>query len=77
LDINRAVTPIPGVDLAEIFWVREESQVGNDNDVSYRTLKLQISWCSIHPHFVGPRVKVHINPDGPHALVASTAHNKH
>ncbi|RBP14008.1 integrase-like protein [Roseiarcus fermentans] len=35
-------TPIPGVDLDEILCVQEERQVGNDNCVSYRTLKLQI-----------------------------------
>ena len=37
-----AFTPIPGVDLDEILCVEEERQVGNDNCVSYRTLKLQI-----------------------------------
>jgi transposase len=36
-----AFTPIPGVDLDEILCVQEERQVGNDNCVSYRTLKLQ------------------------------------
>jgi hypothetical protein len=35
-----AFTPIPGVDLGEILCVEEERQVGNDNCVSYRTLKL-------------------------------------
>jgi transposase len=34
-----AFTPIPGVDLDEILCVQEERQVGNDNCVSYRTLK--------------------------------------
>jgi hypothetical protein len=34
-----AFTPIPGVDLDEILCVEEERQVGNDNCVSYRTLK--------------------------------------
>ena len=37
-----AFTPIPGVDLDEILCVEEERQVGQDNCVSYRTLKLQI-----------------------------------
>ena len=36
-----AFTPIPGVDLDEILCVEEERQVGQDNCVSYRTLKLQ------------------------------------
>ena len=36
-----AFTPIPGVDLDEILCVQEERQVGNDNCVSYRTLKLR------------------------------------
>jgi Winged helix-turn helix len=39
---SSAFTPIPGVDLDEILCVEEERQVGNDNCVSYRTLKLQI-----------------------------------
>ena len=34
-----AFTPIPGVDLDEILCVEEERQVGQDNCVSYRTLK--------------------------------------
>ena len=37
-----AFVAIPGVDLDEILCVQEERQVGNDNCVSYRTLKLQI-----------------------------------
>jgi hypothetical protein len=39
---SSAFTPIPGVDLDEILCVEEERQVGNDNCVSYRTLKLQL-----------------------------------
>jgi hypothetical protein len=34
-----AFTPIPGVDLDEILCIQEERQIGNDNCVSYRTLK--------------------------------------
>ena len=56
-----AFTPIPGVDLDEILCVQEERQVGNDNCVSYRTLKLQIPESPMRPHFVkaarsGPRL---------------------
>ena len=46
-----AFTPIPGVDLDEIVCVQEERQVGNDNCVSYRTLKLQIPESPIAPAF--------------------------
>ena len=48
--------------------MQEERQVGNDNCVSYRTLKLQIPESPMRPHFVKARVKVHIYPDGSHAL---------
>jgi transposase len=61
-------TPIPGVDLDEILCVQEERQVGNDNCVSYRKLKLQIPESPMRPHFVKARVKVHVYPDGSHAL---------
>ncbi len=59
-----AFTPIPGVDLDEILCVEEERQVGHDNCVSYRTLKLQIPESPMRPHFVKARVKVHVYPDG-------------
>jgi transposase len=63
-----AFTAMPGVDLDEILCVEEERQVGNDNCVSYRTLKLQIPESPMRPHFVKARVKVHVYPDGSHAL---------
>jgi hypothetical protein len=40
----------------------------NDNCVSSRTLKLQIPPSPLRPHFVKARVKVHVYPDGSHAL---------
>ena len=63
-----AFTPIPGVDLDEILCLEEERQVGNDNCISYRTLKLQIPESPMRPHFVKARVKVHVYPDGSHAV---------
>ena len=63
-----AFTPIPGVDHDEILCVQEERQVGNDNCVSYRTLKLQIPESPLRLHFVKARVKVHLYPDGSHAV---------
>jgi transposase len=63
-----AFTPIPDVDLDEILCVQEERQVGCDNCVSYRTLKLQIPESPMRPHFVRARVKVHVYSDGSHAL---------
>ena len=63
-----AFTPIPGVDLDEILCVEEERQVGQDNCVSYRTLKLQIPESPMRAHFVKARVKVHVYPDGSHAV---------
>jgi hypothetical protein len=61
-------TAIPGVALDEILCVQEERLVGQDNCVSYRTLKLQIPESPMRPHFVKARVKVHVYPDGSHAL---------
>jgi transposase len=63
-----AFTPIPGVDLDEILCVEEERQVGNDNCVSYQTLKLQIPESPMRPHFVKARIKVRVYPHGAHAL---------
>ena len=64
-----AFTPIPGVDLDEILCVQEERQVGADNCVSCTgTSKLQIPESPMRPHFVKARVKVHVYPDGSHAL---------
>jgi hypothetical protein len=48
--------------------VQEERQVMNDNCVSYRTPKLQIPESPMRPHFVRARVKVHVYPDGSHAV---------
>jgi transposase len=63
-----AFTPIPGVNLDDILCIQEERQVGNDNCVSYRKLKLQIPESPMRPHFVKARVKVHVYPDGSHAV---------
>ena len=63
-----AFTAIPGVDLDDILCVHEERQVGNDNCVSFRTLKLQIPESPMRPHFVKARVRVHLYPDGSHAV---------
>jgi hypothetical protein len=63
-----AFTPIPGVNLDEILCVQDERQVGNDNWVSFRTLKLQIPESPLRPHFVKARVKVHLYLDGSHAV---------
>jgi hypothetical protein len=46
-----AFTPISGVDLDEILCVQEERQVGNDNCVSFRTLKLSGQTAQRSPHF--------------------------
>jgi hypothetical protein len=48
--------------------VQEERQVMNDNCVSYRTLKLQIPESPMRAHFVKARIRVHVYPDGSHAL---------
>lgn len=63
-----AFVAIPGVDLDEILCVQEERQVGNDNCVSFRRLKLQIPESPLRAHFVRARVKVRQYPDGSYAV---------
>ena len=63
-----AFVAIPGVDLAEILCVQEERDVGNDNCVRFKTLKLQIPESPLRAHFVKARVKVRQYPDGTHAV---------
>jgi hypothetical protein len=57
----------------EILCVEEERQVGHDNCVSCRTLKLQIPESPMRPHFVKARVRVHLYPDGAHASFTGRA----
>src|SRR4029077_16250563 len=45
--------------------VEEERQVGQDNCVSYRTLKLQIPESPMRPHFVKARVRCMSIPTAP------------
>jgi transposase len=63
-----AFVAIPGVDLTEILCVQEERQVGNDNCVSFKRLKLQIPESPLRAHFVKAHVKVRQYPDGRHAI---------
>jgi transposase len=63
-----ALVTIPGVDRAEILCVQEERDVGNDNCVRFKTLKLQIPESPLRAHFVKARVKVRQYPDGTHAV---------
>ena len=59
---------IPGVELAEILCIQEERQVGNDNCVRFRNLRLQIPESPLRAHFVKATVKVRQYPDGRHAI---------
>jgi transposase len=63
-----AFVAIPGVDLTEILCLQEERKVGNDNCVSFNTLKLQIPESPLRPHFVKATVKVRQYHDGSHAI---------
>ena len=62
-----AFTPSPRVNLDEIPCVQEERQVMNDKGVS-DTRKRPIPESPMRPPFVKARVKVHLYPDGSHAL---------
>jgi hypothetical protein len=63
-----AFVAVVGVDLAEILCVQKERQVGNDNCVRFKTLRLQIPESPLRAHFVKATVKVHQYPDGRHAI---------
>ncbi|MGL5114962.1 MAG: hypothetical protein ACRC7C_06515, partial [Beijerinckiaceae bacterium] len=55
-------------DLAEILCLQEERKVGQDNCVSFNTLKLQIPESPLRAHFVKATVKVRQYHDGTHAI---------
>ena len=63
-----AFVAIPGVDLAEVLCVQEDRDVGNENCVRFKTLRLQIPESPLRDHFVKVRVKVRQYPDGTHAV---------
>lgn len=48
----------------DILCIQEERQVGNDNTVKWRNLRLQIPPSPLRPHFVRAKVRVHEYPDG-------------
>jgi transposase len=48
----------------EILCVQDTRQVGNDNTIKWRTLRLQIPPSPLRPHFVKATVRVHEYPDG-------------
>jgi hypothetical protein len=51
-----------------ILCVQEERQVGNDNTVRWRNLRLQIPKNPLRPHFARAKVRVHEYPDGALAI---------
>ena len=57
----------PGVDLDEILCVRRSARSAPTMRL-LPDLKLQIPESPMRPHFVKARVKVHVYPDGSHAL---------
>jgi transposase len=48
----------------EILCIQETRCVGNDNTLTWRTLRLQIPPSPLRPHFVKASVRVHEYPDG-------------
>jgi transposase len=63
-----AFVAVNGVDLGEMLCVQEERCVGNDNCVTFNTLKLQIPESPLRAHFVKAKVKVRQYLDGTHAV---------
>jgi transposase len=52
----------------DIPCLQEERQVGNDNTVKWRGLRLQIPPSPLRPHFVRAKVRLHEYPDGSLAI---------
>lgn len=48
----------------EALCIQEERVVGNDNTVTWETMKLQLPASRLRPHFVKAKVRVHAYPDG-------------
>ena len=46
----------------------EERTVARDNTVAWNGKRLQLPESRLRPHFVKARVKVHLYPDGSHAV---------
>jgi transposase len=64
----------------EILCVQEERQVGNDNTIRWKNLRLQLPPSRLRPHFVRATVQLHEYPNGclavfwgPHRLADYTA----
>lgn len=63
-----AFLPVPGIELGEVLCVQEERQVGNDNTVVFRRLRLQIPPSPLRAHFVKATVKVRHYVDATYAI---------
>ena len=63
-----AFVAISGTDLAEVLCHQEDRQVGNDNTVVFRHLRLQIPPSPLRAHYVRATVKVRRYLDGSHAV---------
>jgi hypothetical protein len=63
-----AFVTVAGVDLREVLCHQEERQVGNDNTVVFRRLRLQIPPSPLRAHYVRATVKVRRYQDGSHAV---------
>ena len=59
-----AFVPYIGSGLADVLCEQHERTVGNDNCVSFQTLKLQIPADRTRAHYVKRRVRVHRYVDG-------------
>jgi hypothetical protein len=67
-EAGSAFVPYIGTRLPDILCAQFERTVGNDNCVSFESLKLQIPASSIRAHYVKTQVRVHRYVDGTLAL---------
>lgn len=63
-----AFVPLLGVSLKEIFCLKEERVVGNDNCVHYQGRIMQLPEARHRTHFVKAKVAVHSYPDGSYGV---------
>jgi len=64
MEEGSAFVAYAGRDLADVLCEHHERVVGNDNCVSFETLRLQIPKDRARLHYVRVRVRVHRSPDG-------------
>ena len=67
-EAGSAFVPVSGIDLREVLCHEEERQVGPDNTVVLKKIRLQIPASRLRAHYVKATVRVRRYADGSHAV---------